>query len=64
MEYTFTLDQKAKGKGGDRYNCDSLDEKFTIYVPQCISRKTTKEPASILYMTISDSPSASVVSNQ
>lgn len=33
----FSLTQKAKSKGGDKYVCDS-DSTFSIYVPQTISR--------------------------
>ena len=37
-ELTFTLVQKAKKAGGDKYQCDSI-ETFVIYIPQTISRK-------------------------
>ena len=37
----FTLEKRAKGLGGDRYVCVDND-KFTIYVPQSLSRQDNK----------------------
>lgn len=48
MKYTFTLVQKAKGSGGDKYKCDE----WVVYFPQEISRKNTKEPRIEIIMEI------------
>ena len=46
----FTLVQKAKKSGGDKYTCIS-DDTFVIYVPQNISR-VNGEPKQTITMTI------------
>ena len=38
----FTLDKRARFKGGDRYVCRS-DHGFNIYFPQSISRPNGEE---------------------
>jgi hypothetical protein len=48
--FTFTLVQKAKSLGGDKYMCDS-NKDFIIYVPQSESR-TDKVPSETLKITI------------
>lgn len=48
----FTLVQKAKNKGGDKYVCES-NENFIIYFPQEISRANQKDPKKTLTITIS-----------
>lgn len=47
----FTLVQKAKRSGGDKYKSDT-NESFVIYVPQTISRKNGNEPAEKLEVNI------------
>lgn len=49
--YTFKLTQKAKSKGGDKYECDEI-ENFNIYVPQEISRKNGEGPKKTLTISI------------
>jgi hypothetical protein len=51
MIFEFTLSQKAKSKGGDKYICDSNPD-FNIYVPQSLSR-TGSEPVQKLKIDIS-----------
>lgn len=38
---TFILEKEAKNKGGDKYQCKTIDE-FIIYIPQYISRNNDK----------------------
>ena len=38
--YSFTLLQKAKNKGGDKYVCKT-DPQFCVYFPQYISRDSS-----------------------
>lgn len=52
-EFQFTLTQKAKSKGGDKYTC-TTDESFSVYVPQTTSRSTSVEPTQNLVVTISN----------
>jgi hypothetical protein len=41
MPFTFTLSQKAKKTGGDKFVCKEI-ENFLIYFPQEISRKNNE----------------------
>ncbi len=52
MDLEFTLVQKAKSKGGDKYVCTSNPD-FTIYFPQNISRKNDI-PQSKLVIKVSE----------
>lgn len=61
-ELEFVLDKAASKAGGDKYVC-STDQSFTIYVPQTISRVSSKVPVQKLMITIS-SASSSPVANK
>lgn len=47
----FKLVQKAKSKGGDRYECVT-DPTFTIYIPQNLSRNTNNIPHEKIQLNI------------
>lgn len=48
--YKFTLENKAKKSGGDKYQCDTI-EKFNAYFPQSISR-VDNIPSPVLFLEI------------
>lgn len=50
-EYTFVLERKAKSSGGDKYNCQDV-ENFSVYFPQEISRDENGKPKTSLKIKI------------
>ncbi len=47
----FTLAKRAKSAGGDKYIATDNPD-FNIYIPQEISRRTSKEPQQSIQITI------------
>ncbi len=50
LKLKFTLSKQAKSKGGDKYQCSTI-ESFNMYIPQSISR-SGGDPKKKLTVTI------------